>query len=366
MINGQTNKNIWADREATLKAKVNEQPFSGLLISTTVDEPLAQAVAEVLNTRIMDAGGIYFGNGEFGAKLAENIRGQDVVIIGSISRSLSHHSPADALMEILILANAAQLASARSISIVCPYLGYGKADKKKSGRESITMTMVASMLEMNSRVCRISVVDLHALQIQGFFKKIPCDALTAQYYIFDLLRHLGYHKRKTVFVTPDAGGFARADKAGQSFLRRSSSLVVVHKERVNPQSSEVVMITGNYQGKVCVIWDDMAQTGSTFINAADALIKGGAKEVIVCVTHPDFTHKAGFIDEGQVDRSIEDFMRRLEQSAVHKLIVTDTIPIARHPRVQESEKVLVVPIHTLIAEAIWTNHTNGSLSATFH
>jgi ribose-phosphate pyrophosphokinase len=272
-----------------------------------------------------------FSDGEIWVKYKENIRGRDVYVIQSTM------PPAENLMEMLIMIDAAKRSSAKRVTAVIPYFGYARQDRKDQPRVSVTAKMIANLITV-AGADRAITMDLHAAQIQGFFD-IPFDHLYASP-IFstefkDKIDDL-------VIVSPDIGGV----KIARSYAKRlNGKLVVIDKRRPEPNKAEVMNVIGEVEGKNVLLIDDLIDTGGTFVSAIKALKDRGAKQVYGAVTHPLLSGKA-----------IAD----IEASEIDKLYVTDTIPLKK-----ECKKIEVKSVTKLFAEAIIRSHNNESISSLF-
>jgi ribose-phosphate pyrophosphokinase len=246
-------------------------------------------------------------------------------------------------MELLLMIDALRRASANRITAVVPYYGYAKQDKKTKGREPISAKLVANMLEVAGAE-RLVTLDLHAAQIQGFFN-IPVDNLTATPTLCNYLKKLNLEGDGIVVVSPDAGGVPRAENFAK---RLKSSLAVIIKRRPEPDVSEVTHIVGEVEGKIAVVVDDMISTGGTLVKAAEALLKRGATDVYTLATHGIF---AG------------DALRQFENSAINKVIVTDTIPLSVD--VGPGSRIVQESVAQTLADAIKRITSNRSVSELF-
>ncbi len=297
---------------------------------------LAEDIMSVLEAPLGRAIVRQWPNGESRVKLDENVRGSDIFVIQSLSDPVNHH-----LIELLVMIDAIKRASASRVTAVIPYYAYAKQEKKFSGREPISASLVADLLE-TAGVERILTLDLHAPAIEGFFN-VPVDHLRS---IPILAREI---KRVTqedlVAVSPDAGGVARAEE----FRRRSgASLAVATSNRPQPADEPVLEIVGDVKGKTAVIVDDMISSGNTLASCASLLVERGAERVFACAAHPVLAGNAG---------------RLIDESPVERVFVTDTLPIS--PR-QQSEKIEVLTVAPLLAEAIMRIHRDLSISALFN
>lgn len=273
-----------------------------------------------------------FSDGELWVKYADNIRGDDVFIVQPTV------PPAENLMELLILIDAARRASAKRVTAVMPYYGYARQDRKDQPRVSITAKLVANLIT-TAGADRVITMDLHAPQIQGFFD-IPLDHL---YSSAIFINHFRKKKIPNLAVcSPDVGGI----KMARSFAKRlHADLILIDKRRPSQNQAEVMNIIGEARGKNILIVDDLIDTAGTFVNAVAALKEKGAKDIYGACTHPILSGNA---------------VERIENSPVKSIAVVDTIPIK-----QESSKIHVLSSARLFAEAIIRTHRNESISSLF-
>jgi ribose-phosphate pyrophosphokinase len=274
-------------------------------------------------------------NGETRVKLEENVRGSDVFVIQSLADPVNHH-----LMELLIMIDAIRRASAARVTAVIPYFAYAKQEKKTSGREPISAKLVANLL-VTAGVDRILTLDLHAPAIEGFFD-IPVDHLRATTLLASEFRKLGIDG--LVSVSPDAGGVGRAEEFR---VRAGGSLAIISKKRPTPESAEVIEMVGDVEGKAAIVIDDMISTGETLLQATDLLVERGARQVFACAVHPLFAGNA---------------IERVNQSPIEKVFVTNTLPV---PAQRRGDKIEVLTVAPLLAEAIMRIHKDLSISALF-
>jgi len=276
-----------------------------------------------------------FSDGEISVKITENVRGADVFLIQSTSNPANDH-----LIELLLIIDAFRRASARRITVVIPYYGYGRQDRKVEPRVPISAKVVAKLLETTG-ANRVVSVDLHADQIQGFFD-IPVDHLFAAPVIVEYFKKIG--TENTVIVSPDSGGAERA----RFFAKHlDTGLAIIDKRREKANEAEVMHIVGDIKGKKCVMIDDMIDTAGTITKGAAALIEFGASEVIAAATHGVLSGPA---------------MERLEKSAIKEIIISDSIAIPESKRIG---KLKTLSIANLIGEAILRIHDERSVSTLF-
>ncbi|WP_038476590.1 ribose-phosphate diphosphokinase [Fimbriimonas ginsengisoli] len=299
-------------------------------LATRVSELLGIPLGRMTNKR--------FSDGEIQVKIDESARGAEIFILQPTCLPTN-----DNLMELFIMLDAFRRASARRMTVVMPYYGYARQDKKIKPREPITARLVATFLE-TCGADRVVTVDLHAEQIQGFFN-IPVDNLyggpmLGRYFVQQGLRE----DPEVVVVSPDVAGVGRA-KSLADMLK--CTFVVIAKRRPAPNQVEVVEIVGDFVGKRCVMIDDMIDTGGSIISGAQALMDRGAREVIACCSHAVFSGSA---------------RQRLQDSCLSEIVCLDTIPNEEGP---DFPKLKVLPSAPLIADAIRRIHLNESVSALF-
>ena len=281
-----------------------------------------------------------FANGETYVRYEESIRGADLFLVQTGCEPVDRN-----LMELLIMIQAAKLASAKRITAVIPWYPYSRQDKKSAPREPITGKLVADFLR-TAGVDRVLTMDLHAGQVQGFFD-IPVDHMTALPLFAQHFRDQGLSGEGVVSVAPDAG---RA-KMGVKFAQMvEGDFAIMHKTRPAHDVAAISEVTGHVRGKRCLVGDDVIMTGGTIISGARALKEAGATEVHVFATHAIFA-------KGALDRFAE-------AEEVDRLIVTDTVPIDPRDRAA-IEKLTVLPISGLLAETIWNVFSDESVSAIF-
>lgn len=308
------------------------------LFAGTSNRELAERVSAYLNVPLGRITSTRFSDGEIRIMVDESARGNDVFIIQPTCAPVN-----ESLMELLIMLDAFRRASARRITVVMPYFGYARQDKKIKPREPITARLVADLIQI-SGAQRVVSVDLHAEQIQGFFH-IPVDHLYAGPIIGRFMLEEGYQNEDVVVVSPDVGGVGRA-RALAEMLK--APIAIIAKRRPEPNKVDIVEIIGDVEGKKCVMIDDMIDTGGSIIQGAEALLKRGATEVVVSCTHPVFSGNAA---------------QRLQDSIISRVITFDTIPI---PAEKKFPKLKVLELAPLIGEAIKRIHLNESVSTLFN
>ena len=310
-----------------------------MVFSGRSNPALSEKIAEKLGINL---GGVLlktFANGEIYARFDESIRGADVFIVQSPTDSHLN----DEVMELLIMIQAAQLASARRITAVVPYYPYARQDKKSAAREPITARLMATLLEA-TRVDRVLSMDLHQGQIQGFFE-IPVDHMTAVPMLADYFRYKDFGGTPLVAVSADAGGV----KLAKRFISRlpDTELAVLTKMRPDHNRAEVMHFIGDVQDKIAIIVDDMIDTAGSVTNAVSTLYDNGAKEVYVTATHGIFSGPA---------------RERIRESPLKEVVVTDTLQITLGP---EDTKIKVLSVADTLASTIKSVFEDESVSELF-
>ena len=298
------------------------------LVAGNSNRPLAEAIAAYLKTPLAKCIVRRFADDEIFVEVQENVRGEDVFVIQSTSAPANDH-----LMELLIIIDALKRASARRITAVVPYFGYARQDRKPGPRTPISAKLVANMI-VEAGADRVLTLDLHAGQIQGFFD-IPTDNLFAAPVMVQDLKQV-FPKDNLMVVSPDVGGVVRARGLAK---RIDAPLAIVDKRRERPGDSEVMNVIGDVSGRTCILVDDIVDSGGTLVNAADALINHGAKDVYAYITH-------GVLSGGATTR--------ISSSRLKELVITDSI--------QPTEAVKKAPnIRSLsIAAAIFSSWISAS------
>ena len=307
------------------------------LLTGNSNKILSKDIAKYLRSKLVNSSIRKFSDGEIYVEINENIRGNSIFIIQSVS------SPAnDNLMELLLSIDALKRSSAKNITAVIPYFGYARQDRKVVPRTSISAKLVSNLITQ-AGADRVVTVDLHAGQIQGFFD-IPVDNLFATP-IF--ARHVKkkIKSKKIICVAPDVGGTERARALGKLL---NVGLAIVDKRRPKPGQSQVMNVIGDVKDKTCIIVDDIIDSGGTIVNAAKALKARGAKEVYVYITHGVLSGEA---------------VKKIKNSVIKNLVITDTID--NSSKIKNVKNVEVLPISALMGEAIKRISNSTSVSDLF-
>ncbi len=297
---------------------------------------LAKAIAEYLGIPLGRCEVFEFSNENIFVRILENVRQHDTFVVQPVCSPVNK-----SLVELLIMIDALKRASAGRITAVMPYYGYSRTDKKDQPRVPITARLIADLLTV-AGANRLLTVDLHAAQIQGFFN-IPVDELTALYLLSDYFKKK--HLKDLVVIATDIGISKRArDMAA----KLNAPLAIMEKRRVgNTGQTETLNVIGEVKGKIALTVDDEIDTAGSLVNTVSTLIEQGAKEVFACCTHPVFSGPA---------------IKRITSCPVKEVIVTDTIPITDDKKL---DKITVLPIASLLGEAIHRIHSGQSIGAMF-
>lgn len=306
------------------------------ILSGTANPELAREVAEHLGLELTPLKISPFSDGEIYVQLQESVRGVDCFVIQPTCTPVNEN-----LMELLILLDALKRASAGRITVVMPYYGYGRQDRKAAGREAITAKLIADLLT-TAGAQRVVALDLHAPQIMGFFN-ILVDHLYASPVLLDYVRSLNL--KDIVLVSPDVGGVSRT----RAFAKKldDAPIAIIDKRRTKHNVAEVMSVVGEVEGKTAIMVDDMVDTAGTLVKGAELLIKEGAKKVYACATHAVLSGPAN---------------ERLDNSPIEQLIVTNSIP---HEPGTGSPKIVQLSVAKLLGEAIWRIHDDSSVSEMF-
>ena len=308
------------------------------ILSGTSNLSLSKSIARQLKLKLVNTNIKSFADGEVYVEINENIRGNSVFVIQSTSTPAN-----DNLMELLLCIDALRRSSAKNITAVIPYFGYARQDRKVVPRTSISAKLVSNLIT-NAGASRIVTVDLHSGQIQGFFD-IPVDNLfTTPLFARYIKKNL--KNKNLICVSPDVGGVQRTRGLATKI---NVDLAIIDKRRLQPGKSQVMRIIGNVQNKECIIVDDIIDSGGTIINAVDALIKEGAKNVYVFVTHAVLSGEA---------------INKIKKSKINKLIITDSIDNTK--KIKNVSKIQVLSIAPLMAEAIKRISNSTSVSSLFN
>ena len=339
---GRKNKTVDLDREHDIAPGLVAKTKKRLVVASGRSHPeLASQVAKALGTELVPTEYRTFASGEILTRFEVSIRGCDVFLVQSFG-----HPVNEWMMELLIMLDAAKRASAKRITVVAPYFPYSRQDKKGRGREPISARLIADLLK-TAGADRVMSVDLHAAQIQGFFDG-PVDHLFAKPVLLEYFRNtLSEDDRaKLTVVSPDTGRVRVADTWSDSL---GAPLAIIHKRRDPNVANQVTVneIVGRVKGRVCLLVDDMIDTGGTIVKAAEALKANGAERVIVAATHPVFSDPAA---------------ERLQSDSIDEVVVTDTIPV---PLDKRFPSLTILPIAPLLARAIKEVFEDGSVTRMF-
>lgn len=307
-----------------------------IVISGNANHPLAEEVCQYLNIDLGRAFVGKFSDGEIQVEVLDRVRKKEVFIIQPICRPVN-----DNFMELVLLIDACKRSFGKDITVVAPYFGYARQDKKVKPRVPITASLLAKLLQ-SAGADRVITIDLHANQIQGFFD-IPVDHFYGRPIFVD---HIEKNLPKDIVaVSGDAGGVERT----RGFAKMiNASLAIIDKRRPKPNKAEVMNVIGDVKGKTAVLYDDMVDTAGTLVNGANALINNGAKEVYAYAVHPVLSGPA---------------ISRIIKSPIKKLVVTNTIPLCK--KAQKCKKIEQISIAELLAKAIFRAHTGDSVEDLF-
>ena len=308
------------------------------ILSGTSNPSLSKSISKHLKLKLVNTNIKKFADGEIYVEINENIRGNSVFVIQSTATPAN-----DNLMELLLCIDALRRSSAKNITAVIPYFGYARQDRKVVPRTSISAKLVSNLIT-NAGAHRVVTVDLHAGQIQGFFD-MPVDNLFTTP-IFARYIRKNIKSKNLICVSPDAGGIERTRGLATKI---HADLAIIDKRRPEPGKSKVMNIVGDVQGKDCIIVDDIIDSGGTIVNAADALVKKGAKNVYVFVTHAVLSG---------------DAISKLQKSKIKKLVITDSIDNSK--KIRKASKIEVLSIAQLMAEAIKRISNSTSVSSLFN
>ena len=304
------------------------------LLSGLANRPLAEEIASQLEVALCKVTCTRFADGEIFVRIDENVRGNDVFIVQSTN------APAENIMELMLLVDAARRASAARVTVVMPYYGYARQDRKDQPRVAIGAKLMANMIT-GAGADRVLGIDFHQHQLQGFFD-IPCDHLYAMPVLSAYFK--GKQLKDTVVVAPDVG----SAKMARGFAKRlDASLAIIDKRRPRANVSEVVNVVGEVEGRDCILADDMIDTAGTISEAAKALKALGARDIYACATHALLSGPA---------------VQRLKDSPITEIAVTDTILL---PEARRFDKLTILSVGSLLAKAIRYTHAEQSVSSLF-
>ena len=310
------------------------------LFAGSVNPGLADDISKELGVPLGNVKLEKFANGEIYARYQESVRGKEVFLIQSVCCG-SGMDVNDALMELLIMADAAKRASAHNVSAVIAHYGYARQDRKAAPREPITAKLVADLLEA-SGVDNVITIDLHQDAIQGFFN-IPVNHMTAMGIFVDYYKSMGLDPEQVVVVSPDVGR-AKAAKTFATML--DCDIAIMHKDRPKHNQAEITALIGDVTGKICILNDDMIDTAGSLVAAATLKAKGAAK-VLACATHGLFSGPA---------------YDRIENSCIEQVLVTNAVPV---PLERQTGKIKVMSLGPLFAQTIQNVYANGSVASLF-
>ena len=307
------------------------------IFSGNANRPLAEEICRYVEVPLGNAKVSSFSDGECWVEIKENVRGLNCFVVQSTSTPVNEN-----LMELLVMLDALKRASAGSIVAVIPYFGYARQDRKVKPRTPISAKLVADLIS-TAGADRVLSMDLHAGQIQGFFD-VPFDHLTCMPVMLDYMRER-FFGQEVVIISPDAGGVERA--RGYS-KRLGASLAIIDKRRDQPNISEAMNLIGSVEGKTAIILDDMIDTAGTLCQAAEVVRGNGATRVLAAASHGVFSGPAP---------------RRVEDSCLEELIVTNSIPLREE--ISSCKKITVLSVANLLGEAVKRIHHGDSISSLF-
>ncbi|MFL0252143.1 ribose-phosphate diphosphokinase [Clostridium neuense] len=299
---------------------------------------LAHDIADIIGVNVGDSKVSKFSNGEISVDINETVRGTDLFLVQTLCEPVN-----DNIMELLIMLDAFKRASAGRVTAVIPHYSYARQDRKAKARQPITAKLMADLIH-TAGADRVLTMDLHAPQIQGFFD-IPVDHLEGVPIIAKYFKSLNFEADDVIAVSPDIGGVKRTRKFAEKL---HIPIAIIDKRRPKPNVSEVMSIIGDVKDKRVILVDDMIDTGGSIVNAAEALLKMGAKEVYACCTHGVLSGPA---------------IERLENSPIKEIVTLNTIPVEAKKQI---EKIKVLSVAPIFAEAIRRIYEDISVSKIFH
>ncbi len=295
------------------------------IISLTANKEMAESIARSLGIKVLESEVVHFADGEIIFEGHESMRGDDIYIVQSTCNPVTER-----LMELLLCIDACKRASAHSVTCLIPYFGYARQDRMARPRQPISSRLVADLLT-TAGADRIITTDLHASQIQGFFK-IPVDEISPLPIIYKYFRDLNL--KDVVCVSPDHGGVVRTSRLAKKL---DVPIAIIDKRRPKPNCAEIIGIVGEVKDKTCIIVDDICDTAGTLCLAANALKELGAKKIYVSITHAVLS---------------KDAVSKIEASAIDHLVITDTIPLPEEKKSAKIEVLSLAPLYAAIIGAI--------------
>eukprot|EP00768_Dysnectes_brevis_P008378 gnl/Dysnectes_brevis/754_a829_3683.p1 GENE.gnl/Dysnectes_brevis/754_a829_3683~~gnl/Dysnectes_brevis/754_a829_3683.p1 ORF type:complete len:346 (+),score=94.73 gnl/Dysnectes_brevis/754_a829_3683:53-1090(+) len=309
------------------------------VVSGSSNRPLAARVSTALSTPLAVLTSKTFEDGEISVRFEQHVRGDDLFIVQPVCPPHVN----DAMIELLLIIDAAKRASAKRVTAIMPYYGYARQDRKALPRTPISAKLVADML-VTAGVDRVVLLDVHAPQIQGFFPaKVPVDHIPGHFCFIQPILDMVSEGEPITVVSPDVGGAARARRLAR-FLQ--AELAIVDKRREVANHCEVMNVVGSVTGRTCVLYDDMIDTGRSLCKSAAAIKSAGATRVIACATHGLLSGEAA---------------ERLRDSVIDKVLLSDTVPISPEKRAALGSKLVIVSCAELLAAAIECVHSESSL-----
>ncbi len=311
-----------------------------IIFSLTSCKELTEEICGYLNTKPGEISVKHFADGEILVEPEETVRGKKVYIIQSTCNPVN-----ETLMETLICIDACKRASAGEITVVMPYFGYARQDRKARARQPVTAKLVADLIQA-AGANRVVTIDLHATQIQGFFN-IPIDDLTVIPMMGFYFASLGIASEDLVVVSPDHGGTTRARRLAEHL---QCSLAIIDKRRPKPNVAVAMNVIGDVEGKVCIVVDDICDTAGSLVTGVDILEKHGAKDIYVAITHGIFS---------------KDAIEKIENSAIKQLVITNTIATPKE-KLAKSSKIKVISTGLMLSRIIKAIDTNQPVSDVYN
>lgn len=308
------------------------------LFAGNAHKELASEIADILGMRLGSCEVAEFSDGEISVTINETVRGREVFLIQPTGAPVNNN-----LMELCIMIDAMKRASAGKVHAVIPYYGYARQDRKAKPRDPISSKLVADIITV-AGADDIITMDLHAAQIQGYFN-IPVNHLEGMPVLAKYFLERNFASEDLVIVSPDHGSVTRARNFAHYF---NCPIAIIDKRRPKANVSEIMNIIGDVDGKICLMIDDMVDTAGTISNAADALAQIGAREVYAAATHPVLSGPA---------------IERIQKSAIKEMVLLNTIPV---PQEKRTEKIKVLSVAPLFAEALRRVHNNESISVLYN